>query len=91
MKKLGLTLFSLLISCSFFAQQLGDFQKLEKENKNTFQLKTSGADVKVEFCTPSIVRFRTSWDGEFKENEPYMVVHYDWNHTVGYKWCREKQ
>ena len=79
MKKLGLTLFSLLISCSFFAQQLGDFQKLEKENKNTFQLKTSGADVKVEFCTPSIVRFRTSWDGEFKENEPYMVVHYDWD------------
>tara|TARA_B100000678_G_scaffold27558_1_gene20482 strand:- start:10118 stop:12511 length:2394 start_codon:yes stop_codon:yes gene_type:complete len=79
LKKLGLTLFSLLISCSFFAQQLGDFQKLEKENKNTFQLKTSGADVKVEFCTPSIVRFRTSWDGEFKENEPYMVVHYDWD------------
>ena len=26
-----------------------------------------------------VVRFRTSWDGEFKENEPYMVVHYDWD------------
>ncbi|MBW2962625.1 glycoside hydrolase family 31 protein [Mesonia aestuariivivens] len=79
MKKLGLTLFSFFLSVSFFAQQMGDFQKLKKENNNTFHLKTSAADVKVEFCTSSIVRFRTSWNGKFKENEPYMVINYDWD------------
>lgn len=79
MKKLGLTLFSFFLSFSFFAQQIGDFQKLKKEKNNTFHLKTSEADVKVEFCTSSIVRFRTSWNGNFRENEPYMVSNYNWD------------
>lgn len=79
MKKLGLTLFSFFLSFSFFAQQIGDFQKLKKEKNNTFHLKTSEADVKVEFCTSSIVRFRTSWNGDFRENEPYMVSNYNWD------------
>lgn len=79
MKKLGLTLFSFFLSISFFAQQMGDFQKLKKEKNNTFHLKTSEADVKVEFCTSSIVRFRTSWNGDFRENEPYMVSNYNWD------------
>lgn len=58
---------------------MGDFQKLKKEKNNTFHLKTSEADVKVEFCTSSIVRFRTSWNGDFRENEPYMVSNYNWD------------
>ena len=37
MKKLGLTLFSFFLSFSFFAQQIGDFQKLKKEKNNTFE------------------------------------------------------
>ncbi len=58
---------------------MGDFQKLKKEKNNTFHLKTSEADVKVEFCTSTIVRFRTSWNGDFRENEPYMVSNYNWD------------
>ncbi len=79
MKKLGLTVFSFFLSFSFFAQQIGDFQKFKKEKNNTFHLKTSEANVKVEFCTSSIVRFRTSWNGDFRENEPYMVSNYNWD------------
>ncbi|HIB37613.1 MAG TPA: DUF4968 domain-containing protein [Mesonia sp.] len=58
---------------------MGDFQNLKEEKNNTFHLKTSEADVKVEFCTSSIVRFRTSWNGDFRENEPYMVSNYNWD------------
>ncbi|WP_265764420.1 glycoside hydrolase family 31 protein [Fodinibius salsisoli] len=49
----------------------------EKEG-NIITIPTSNADIKLEFCTPSMVRVRASWDGEFAEPEPWMVTQYDW-------------
>src|SRR5699024_5362888 len=45
---------------------------------NIITIPTSNAEVKLEFCTPSMVRVRASWDGEFAESEPWMVTKYDW-------------
>jgi alpha-glucosidase (family GH31 glycosyl hydrolase) len=32
----------------------------------------------IEFCTPSMFRVRTSANGHFEKNEPWMVVQYNW-------------
>src|SRR5699024_11392424 len=37
---------------------------------NIITIPTTNAEVKLEFCTPSMVRVRASWDGEFAEPEP---------------------
>lgn len=45
---------------------------------NTVFFSCDLADVKVEFCSASMARIRTSWDRHFAENEPWMVVRYQW-------------
>lgn len=45
---------------------------------NTFLFSNEHADVQLEFCTPAILRVRTSWNRQFEANEPWMVVAYDW-------------
>src|SRR5699024_2116052 len=45
---------------------------------NIITIPTTNAEVKLEFCTPSMVRVRASWDGEFAEPEPWMVTKYEW-------------
>ena len=57
---------------------LGDFKSIASEGGNTITLNTTEATVKVEFITNSTVRIRTAWDGKFEENEPWMVIRYDW-------------
>ncbi|MDL5513327.1 glycoside hydrolase family 31 protein [Arenibacter sp. M-2] len=57
---------------------LGNFQKVLSTNGNELRLSTNNATVAIEFCTPQIVRFRTSWNKQFEANEPWMVNKYDW-------------
>lgn len=57
----------------------GDFKKIVSEDKNIVTLETENTNIKIEFCTPSIIRIRTSWDGNFEANEPWMVTQYNWD------------
>jgi len=45
---------------------------------NTVTIRAARAVVRLEFCTASMVRVRTTFTGEFAANEPIMVVKYDW-------------
>lgn len=58
---------------------MGSFEKIIYKKENELKLSTENASLIIEFCTPSIVRFRTSWNGEFEGNEPWMVAKYNWN------------
>ena len=43
-----------------------------------FTLNTQNAVLKLEFCSPSIIRIRASWNGIFESDEPWMVIQYQW-------------
>lgn len=58
---------------------VGDFKNIISENENEIRLSTDKASVVIEFCSSSIIRFRTSWNGEFESNEPWMVSRYNWD------------
>src|SRR3989304_5332855 len=45
---------------------------------NAITIRTEAATVRLEFCTPSMVRVRTSFSGRFADDEPVMVVRYVW-------------
>ncbi|MEQ9441331.1 MAG: glycoside hydrolase family 31 protein [Cyclobacteriaceae bacterium] len=57
---------------------VGNYQSGYTRAGNEFTFSHTEADVKLEFCTPTTLRVRTSWDREFEENEPWMVVKYEW-------------
>ena len=61
---------------------IGNFEKIISENGNELNLATNKATVKIKFCTPSIVRFRTSWNNKFEANEPWMVTQYNWDNVA---------
>ena len=56
----------------------GDFKEIISKEDNILTLATENNQLMVEFCTPSIVRFRTSWDGNFAPEEDLMVTQYNW-------------
>ncbi|AYN66298.1 DUF4968 domain-containing protein [Euzebyella marina] len=83
MLRLGLFMALLMNIVQAHAQTgLGNFQKVDSENGNKIVFATDEAKVQLEFCTPSLVRIRSSWDGDFSENEPWMVVKYDWPEVI---------
>jgi alpha-glucosidase len=64
---------------------LGDYVAPHKTEGNVVTFTCSNATVKVEVCTEDILRIRMSKSGEFKPNEPWAVIKYDWpqaNFTV---------
>ena len=73
----------LLIACalpflSMAQATVGNVQSNLKRNLNTYLFSGEQADVQLEFCTPEMVRIRTSWTRSFQEDEPYMVSKYNW-------------
>ncbi|KKN44185.1 hypothetical protein LCGC14_0695630 [marine sediment metagenome] len=69
----------LFLSTTLQAQtDLGSFESVLSIDNNTITLATTQATIKVEFITKSTVRIRAAWDGKFEENEPWMVIKYDW-------------
>lgn len=69
----------IFIAYSGFSQtSVGDYQSGFKTEGNTVYFSNSQADVRLEFCTPSMFRVRTSWDHDFAADEPWMVIQYDW-------------
>lgn len=74
-----LFLFFTVQTLALFAQITpGSYQSGFRQDGNSFDFSCENALVRIEFCTESIVRVRTSWTGEFEENEPWMVVKYRW-------------
>ncbi|SNR27671.1 Alpha-glucosidase, glycosyl hydrolase family GH31 [Maribacter sedimenticola] len=81
MKFLRLSLIFCIFTFSFCATAqtfLGNFEEIQSETGNEITLRTSNGQVKIEFISTDAARIRTSWNGEFAENEPWMVVRYDW-------------
>lgn len=58
---------------------IGNFNKISSEKDNKITLSTTNGSVIVELCTPTMVRFRTSWNNEFEADEPWMVTKYNWD------------
>jgi alpha-glucosidase (family GH31 glycosyl hydrolase) len=73
-------IFTLLIAYSSHSQnQTGNFKNFKVEGKNKIHIGTENAKLKISFCTPSIIRFQTSWDRIFlDEGRSLMVNKYVW-------------
>ena len=77
----------LILSCFLFIftstiraqKSIGEYEKILSKKENQLSIKTQNATVIIEFCTPSILRFRTSWSGVFEQEEHWMVSNYDWS------------
>ena len=71
--------FILLFSGSVLVNaQSNSFKSIDSKN-NTLTIETSQNNLKIEFCTPSILRIRSSKTKDFRANEPYMVTRYNWD------------
>ena len=67
--------FAFTLNISHSQTTIGNFEDIIFEKENSIDLKATNGMVKIEFCSPSIVRFRTSWDGFF-EPIPFYFSHY---------------
>lgn len=56
----------------------GNYRSGFKKQGQTVYFSNEHADIKLEFCTPAMFRVRTSWSRVFEENEPWMVIQYNW-------------
>ena len=78
-KLLPLILCFMLFSWGTKAQlSTGSFEEIISTKENVVELAAENARMKIEFLTPSMLRFRTSWTGEFTPEEQYMVDRYEW-------------
>lgn len=70
----------MLSTCLTISAQtgIGALKGSYTKNGNTYLFTTTTAQLKLEFCTPSMVRIRSSWTGHFEVNEKWMVVQYEW-------------
>ncbi|MBB6239275.1 alpha-glucosidase (family GH31 glycosyl hydrolase) [Pedobacter sp. AK013] len=79
MKKLLAFALSLIFTLAIArSQSIGDYKSGFKKTGNTISFLTTRGAVKLEFCTPEIFRFRSSWNGKFEANENLMVINYNW-------------
>jgi len=60
---------------------VGNFQSIGEKGDDIVEITTTKASIQLQFCTPSIIRFRTSWNNSFEEDEHLMVSRYDWSET----------
>lgn len=82
MKRISLALLSFYVSIAAVAQSsVGNFENMEEKADDVVEITTENAKIQIQFCTPEIVRFRTSWNGNFEEDEHLMVSRYDWPET----------
>lgn len=68
----------LIVLSSFAGTGVGQIKGSFTRKNNTFLFSATQADVQLEFCTPGMVRIRSSWTRNFETNEPWMVVQYQW-------------
>jgi alpha-glucosidase (family GH31 glycosyl hydrolase) len=70
--------FLLLINTVNAQKTIGNFEKILFKEGNELKIQTTKASIILEFCTPSVVRIRNSWNNKFEENEHWMVSNYSW-------------
>jgi alpha-glucosidase (family GH31 glycosyl hydrolase) len=63
---------------SFANTGMGDINGSFKRKDNAFLITAAHADLQLEFCTPGMVRIRSSWARNFEASEPLMVTQYRW-------------
>lgn len=67
------------LSASLAAQTaIGNYRSGFRQAGNTFFFSYRNADLRLELCNAGLFRLRTSWSRNFPENEPWMVVRYNW-------------
>jgi alpha-glucosidase len=76
--KFKILLLPLLVSQMLMAQPVGNYKSGFQKNGNSFSFIATNGKMKIEFCTSSMFRVRTTWNGDFEDNEPWMVIKYDW-------------
>ncbi|GAA5522123.1 DUF4968 domain-containing protein [Aliifodinibius salicampi] len=61
-------------------ESIGTLQSDIEQKGNIIMMSATNAEVQLEFCTPSMVRVRSSWDREFNEEKSLglMVTKHDW-------------
>jgi len=59
-------------------QYVGDYVGPYQVKGNEVTFSCGNATVKVEVCTEDILRIRMNPSGQFKPNEPWVVIKYDW-------------
>lgn len=77
--KLFLVSAILFLSLSVSAQTIGDYQSGFSKSANIASFNNRNGKTRIEFCTPSMFRVRSSWDKSFEDNEKWMVTKYDWS------------
>lgn len=70
-----LTIFSLLLLMSFSSSAQ---QKTFTQTANGFLFSAKDKSLKIEFCTPTMFRVRSTTNGAFEADEHWMVIKYDW-------------
>jgi alpha-glucosidase (family GH31 glycosyl hydrolase) len=65
-----------ICSLALSAQPTGNYRSGFKKEGNRFFFTNTNSKVIIEFCTPSMFRVRSSWNEIFADNEPWMVVQY---------------
>ncbi|MEZ4925508.1 MAG: glycoside hydrolase family 31 protein [Saprospiraceae bacterium] len=83
MRHSSLVLCVFLLGCNLINRlgaqtNVGTYQSGYSRVDNTFNFPCQHADVQLEVCTATMVRIRTSWSRKFEEDEPWMVVKYQW-------------
>jgi alpha-glucosidase len=71
--------FSLTANCQEFTMA-GNYVKHKKIN-NSIDFQCTNAKIRVDICADDILRIRMRPGGEFKSDEPYVVIRYDWPKT----------
>jgi len=61
---------------------LGNYVEPYKTSGNVVTFNCTNAVVKLEVCATDILRIRMSKSGDFKPNEPWVVIKYDWPHSL---------
>ncbi|GAA4751190.1 glycoside hydrolase family 31 protein [Flavisolibacter ginsenosidimutans] len=71
MNKGFLLLLFLGVTASMHAQKFSSVD-------NEFRFATASKELRLQFCTSSMFRVRSSWNKKFEGAEPWMVVKYNW-------------
>jgi alpha-glucosidase len=77
--KLLLTSSLLFMTFCISAQSIGDYQSGFGKSGNIVSFNNKNGKTRIEFCSPSMFRVRSSWSGSFEANESWMVIKYDWS------------
>ncbi|MDT0688918.1 glycoside hydrolase family 31 protein [Salegentibacter sp. F188] len=73
------TIFTLLsVFFSYSQRMVGNLLSYRIQEDHVVHINGENAQFQIKFCSPTIVRFRTSWKGKFSEEKSLLVNKYNW-------------